>query len=495
LALPHLQVNSILLVLGVVLLGVALVALPWQHVLVVLLGTAAMFALLLYPPLGLVGLAFAVPFGSLRQMSLGPLNVGGADVLIAALAAVWFIRATAGRRIVIPHSPLLVPLLVFLLAISLSMLAATSLELSLKEIIKWGEVVFVYLFMASEVPKSWLPLIVAALLLAATAEAVFGIYQFLWRVGPPGFLLFGRFMRAYGHFEQPNPFAGYMGMSLPLAIALLWVLTPAWRAPVQSPGPQRDQLPLRSAILGRWMPRLASLGSITASLVIGAASVMSWSRGGWVGLVAALVLVTVAQSRSALVLALAATVTVAYVLAVGGVAYLPDTIVRRASDFLPYIAGVDVRVAEVNDANFAVLERMAHWQAAMDMLRDHPLLGVGIGNYAVAYPTYAIGRWQDPLGHAHNYYLNVAAEAGMIGLIAFLFFLGSCFVKVAQAVRRSAGIWRAVCLGALGMLLHLTVHSLFDNLFVHGMHIQVALMLGLVLAAESSVEACHARGH
>jgi O-antigen ligase len=144
---------------------------------------------------------------------------------------------------------------------------------------------------------------------------------------------------------------------------------------------------------------------------------------------------------------------------------------------------VDISSVEVNDNNWAVIERMAHWQAAVGMFTDHPWLGVGIGNYPVAYPQYAVGRWRDPLGHAHNYYLNIAAEAGILGLGAYLLLFGACFVVAWRTIQHAQGYWRAVALGALGILVHLSVHNLFDNLFVHSMNVQLGLVLGLLFLA------------
>jgi hypothetical protein len=139
-----------------------------------------------------------------------------------------------------------------------------------------------------------------------------------------------------------------------------------------------------------------------------------------------------------------------------------------------------VRGLEVTDANFAVLERMAHWQAAITMWTEHPWLGVGIGNYATAYPRYALPLWPLALGHAHNYYLNIAAEAGILGLAAYLFLLGTVLVTVWRAARRYFGWWWGVALGVLGVVVHLAVHSLFDNLYVHGMYLNLGILLGVI---------------
>ena len=70
------------------------------------------------------------------------------------------------------------------------------------------------------------------------------------------------------------------------------------------------------------------------------------------------------------------------------------------------------------------------------MYFDHPILGVGIGNYPDAYPRYFITIFVDPLGHAHNYYINIAAETGSIGLIVYLLFILATFVVAGRADRQ-----------------------------------------------------------
>jgi O-antigen ligase len=524
----------------VVIAGAALALIPLKWAALLLAGGVALMAVLLWPQAALCLLAFAVPFGSISEFRLGPVSVGAAELLIVLLVASWLARMISARRVVIVKRRLLLPLLLFLGAISLSTLVTSSLQLSLKEIVKWLEVLVIYLFLAGEVNDRWGKWVVASLLAAGSAEALLGVYQFVRQVGPEGFVLFGRFMRAHGHFAQPNPFAGYLGLTLPLAYALTLEGLQEWRDKLWR---ARARLP---DVLAGMMPYLAYAGSFA---ILSAAMVMSWSRGGWVGVAAALVVITVVRSRTALLAALAVALVVSYLLLIGGAQYLPQSFVQRFSDFLPYLGGVDPTRVDVTDANWAVVERMAHWLAAVGMFSDHPWLGVGIGNYAVAYPQYALGRWRDPLGHAHNYYLNIAAEAGIIGLAAYLMLFSACLVHAVRVIRRAASTrnvatshryersrpslsldsegprcaqgvqqevaaaprfsarnlspnhrvaegqrryWRAVALGALGVIVHLCVHNLFDNLFVHNMNVQLGLVLGLVAVAQNTADAANA---
>ena len=457
--------------LGVVIvaLGAALAVLPIKWAALLLVGGIAAVGVLIHPALTLCLLPFAVPFGSLREITLGPVNVGGAELLLAVLVGTWLAQSAARRRIVVPRASLMVPLAVFLGAQLLSVLAATSLELSAKEIVKWVEVMIIYGLLAQEADDRLARWTVWAIFAAASAEAALGIYQFLARLGPEGFVLFGRFMRSYGHFAQPNPFAGYLGLCFPLALAL-----------------SLDALPRLSKALRGGAAELAALLPMGAAVVTGTAMVTSWSRGAWVGLVASTATVVLLRSRRALLLGLAAGACLVLALAMGGARLVPAALTQRTADLIPLASGVDLAHVEVNDANWAVLERMAHWQAAAGMFNDRPWLGVGIGNYPVAYGRYAVGRWRDPLGHAHNYYLNIAAEAGLVGFVAYLLLVTACLVEAWRVIRRTrgSGWWNAVALGVLGILVHLNVHNLFDNLYVHSMNVQLGLALGLLALAD-----------
>ena len=187
-----------------------------------------------------------------------------------------------------------------------------------------------------------------------------------------------------------------------------------------------------------------------------------------------------ARSGRAAMLGVVFCALLAYVFMAGGIALVPPSIVQRFGDFVPYVGVMDVRGIEVTDANFAVLERMAHWQSAIEMWTDHPWLGVGIGNYEARYAQYALPLWPTPLGHAHNYYLNIGAEAGIAGLLSYLLLWGSALL---QSWRAAWHAWRwnwGVALGVLGAIVHLSTHSVFDNLFVHAMYLQVAILLGII---------------
>jgi O-antigen ligase len=141
----------------------------------------------------------------------------------------------------------------------------------------------------------------------------------------------------------------------------------------------------------------------------------------------------------------------------------------------------DVRQVRPNADNWGIVERMAHWQAAYEMWLARPWLGVGIGQYAVVYPDFMLAGWKDPLGHAHNIYLNLLAEVGVPGLLAHLAVVLSWFVLAVRRVRgASTPLGRGLAIGVLGVLAAIGTHNVFDNLYVSGLNVHLGLLLGLV---------------
>jgi len=188
------------------------------------------------------------------------------------------------------------------------------------------------------------------------------------------------------------------------------------------------------------------------------------------------------RSRRSALLTVSALIVLTLMIAVSGTSWLPGIISGRINDLGNYASGPDPTRTEITDANFAVLERLAHWRAGQQMFADHPWLGVGIGNYGAAYGNYALPHWYLPLGHAHNVFINFLAEVGVIGFTAFMFF----WIGVAWLAWRGAasadGYASALGIGILGAWAYLSVHSMFDNLFVQHMQLQLALLLGILVS-------------
>ena len=167
---------------------------------------------------------------------------------------------------------------------------------------------------------------------------------------------------------------------------------------------------------------------------------------------------------------------------------IPASITNRVTSFSQDLQFGDVRGVDINDANYAVLERLAHWQAALGMAGDNVWLGVGFGNYEPAYADYALINWPAPLGHAHNYYLNLLAETGIIGLAAYLFLWTAVFWQTIRLLKRLDWPRRGIALGLLAAWTDLSIHHLVDKLYVNNIYIHLGVMLALLQLLDYKTE-------
>ena len=461
-----------------VLLALLIVRLPLPLAGTLVVGAAAAVLTLVQPLAGL-GLALLLgPWGALQNVALGPTLLDAGQLALLLTLAAWLASCLARRRLVVPFTPLNVPWLLFVLVALVSLLDAPSVELGLVELFKWlqmGLVVWLVVDVAQDPtrrptgPAAVARVLLALLLLAGLSQALIGIWQFGLRGdGPEHFIILERFYRAYGTFEQPNPFGGYINLTALLALGTIMGLL------VDLRGLRR---PLRS-----WMwPAFVAFCAVAATLAV----VFSWSRGAWLGFLAgAGVLALFSVRRLALGLGVGA--VAAAVLGGGlllGVAagFGPAlSVADRLAGFGDEFALGDVRGVDINDTNYAVLERLAHWQAAADMARDDLWTGVGFGNYAVAYPRYALINWPDALGHAHNYYLNLLAEVGLPGLLAYLIFWLAVVRQTVHVAHRLAWPERGVAVGLLAAWAALAVHHLVDKLYVNNIYVHLGAMLALL---------------
>ena len=483
-----------------VLLAVAwlLVDLPllWAFAAVAFGGAGLL--LLRFPWLVWPGLAVALPFAS--GIKIGPLSM--ADGLLAAAVFLWFVEGVRKNRLCLKMGLLPGLVVLYLLALLLSFPNAINLQEAAEGVIKWVQVLVAILLIQEAMPPRQVRWLIWGLLAGAALQASLGVYQFVFRIGPPNFLLLDRFMRAAGTFGQPNPFAGYLGLTLPVAVALfLHNLNSIVKATgAGDPAGHPDQ-----ATSGRlkWagpLPGAAAYGLFAS--IIGLGLLASWSRGGWLGAAASIAVVLLIHSGRRI--GSAALGVAAILLLAGGslVRFIPASLTGRLADLPTYLGlGMwEVVRQPVTDSNFSVIERLAHWIAALRMWEMSPWLGVGPGNYAAVYPQVRLPRWEDPLGHAHNIYLNVLAENGLIGMFAYVVMWGGVVGWLIYQRRRTqmgrqamsalmskipseTSAWNAaLILGVLGVVVHLSVHHLFDYLYVQGIYLHLALWFGAALA-------------
>jgi O-antigen ligase len=461
------------------------------------------------PMWGLGAALIAGPFGALENILLlqsvtfsGPAGLDTGQILFLLALISWSARGLARRWFVLPKSTLNTAFFVLFIAMLISLSGALSPALGLRELLKWAEIMLAMWIVcdiscwearATSTPapevarKTWRRIVVVAgaLLAAGALQAVIGIWQFALRgEGPEHFLVLGRYYRAYGTFEQPNPFGGFMNLSVFLAFGILaGLVAPWWSGKRQRRLEEAGRTPTPvGAGTQKWPGRrylVAVIAVAFVAVVTSLALLFSWSRGAWLGFVAgATVFLFFLPRRRKIGVLLFGFITAIF-LGSWTLGLLPPAVSARLADFAEDLQFGDVRGADINDANYAVLERLAHWQAAIAMAQEQPWKGVGAGNYEAVYARYALINWPAPLGHAHNYYLNALAETGVIGLLAYLGFWGTVIWQTWRLLLRS---WpeRGLALGLLAAWAAVSAHHLVDKLTVNNVYIHLGAMLGLV---------------
>ncbi len=262
---------------------------------------------------------------------------------------------------------------------------------------------------AALLDREWWPRLVAALAVMTTLFAVWGVVQYLQGADDLGH-------RIQGPFSHYMLYAGWMllGVSIVVSELLLSRRRRLW-------------LLLPPALLGP------------------AALLLSFTRNAWVGLAAGLLLLAAVWQRRLLLL---------YpVLALALWFLLPRPILERV------ISIFDLR----QSANY---DRVCMTLSGVEMIRDYPITGIGLGMVERLYPLYRrddAPRWSVP--HLHNNPVQIAAERGLPALAAYLWLIGAFFAVTWRALPRLEGERRAAVAASLIAVLGISVAGLFEYNF------------------------------
>jgi putative inorganic carbon (HCO3(-)) transporter len=400
--------------------------LRWQGALAAASGGPLASRLSLLSGLVLCALMAGLPFVTRAGLSL--------LILAAGLLWLFWALSTPPGRIRGISGWLLLMLGIAVLATGFSPVPAAAAKGLLKLTSYLGVYALMRQLLASAPP--WWDRIVAALLAGELLSSVLAIRQLygdtteLARWADPNSVADGT-IRVYGPLENPNLLAGYLIPILPIALVALL----RWRS---------------------WPQRLFA----AASLLLGSAALfLSYSRGGWLGMLAAVgavvLLLVLRQTRHWPTLWRR---LFPLLLITGAVAVL----VVAVTQIEPLRIRVMSLVAGRGDSsnNF----RINVWLAAIEMIQERPWLGIGPGNSAfnLIYPLY-----QQPKFNALSAYsvpLELLVEGGIPNLLAGLGLLLAC-VRAGWAQLKGEASWALPALAALAAIAGLCVQGATDTIF------------------------------
>ncbi|CAN5579599.1 O-antigen ligase [soil metagenome] len=233
------------------------------------------------------------------------------------------------------------------------------------------------------------------------------------------------FAQPFGSFVNRHNFAAYIEMTIAVPLGLIFV----------------------GAI-----PKDKRLLYITAIGLMGVALLLSGSRGGLVALLAEvfflLILTTETKNYGQMGLK------------IGLVVLLLATIVVGAM----FVGGESslTRIAETSASNDITTNRTHIWSVTLEVIKNYFVFGTGLGGFASAYTQFDTLNGIERVEQAHNDYLQILTDAGIIGLLIAAFFVFRLFKTGFQNSKTPNTFRRGVAVGALAGCFAIMVHSLFD---------------------------------
>ena len=155
----------------------------------------------------------------------------------------------------------------------------------------------------------------------------------------------------------------------------------------------------------------------------------------------------------------------------------PEPVTRRITDG---------QAASGNQQQALFSNRAWVWRDTLSMIRANPLLGVGLGAYGTAFSIYTQSDGSIRVPQAHNDYLQVVADCGVVGGVIALWFLFLTFRAIWRGVGARDPLMAGLALGCGAGVFGILVHSLFDfNLQLPGTAL-LFLVFSAVLAHVSA---------
>jgi O-antigen ligase len=412
-----------------------------------------------------VGLMAAIVFTTLALGTVEAWSVAIFELIILVLVLLWAIKAILDKHLEIKFPPAALPLgalLLLGLAQSISITGSNGQTSSMSmdvEATRGAVLMIFFLFLAFLIAANFfdrfdrIRTMAYFLTLFGLTLAVFAMIQhFTWE----GKMYWFRSVASAGAgtggpFVNRNHFAGYMEMLIPIPLALA---------------------------LSRAVRSEARLFFGFAAAIMSMALMASLSRGGMLSLFAGLLFLgamTVSrqrssshadgESRSGLRPAL---VIIAVLIAIGaGVVWI-------GADF-----DVVKRLAQDPITTDLATDRRGVWRDTLTMFRANPIVGIGLGAFETVYPVYGRGDGSLLIQFAHNDYLQVLSDGGILGGAIALWFLLVIARGMAQVAKASNHFLRALGVGSAAGIFALLVHSIFD----FNLQIPSNVLLFLVLSA------------
>lgn len=393
----------------------------------------------------------------------GPANFYNApyDLVLAILYLLW-IPGIFVSKISKIHFSRLDFCIAALVGISfLSMLNAVDFYLCLYEIARLIVLYAVFFYMANAVERADLKFVIVSILAGLFLESILGISQFyggnmlnLGLMGQPKRVFCESFWRVGGTMGHPNIFANYFNFVLPLSICLIF-------SPIKK--------------IYKVICALISLLGITTLL-------MTLSRGGWLAFIISLMAVCAFSIKAKLISLrrLVFIAVLAFMILISVICVFHKMLFTRL----------------FSDDEGSALSRVYLAEVAVDVIKAHPFLGVGINNYTEVMDRYdncVKGiSFKEHCG-VHNAYLLIAAEIGIPALLVLLYIAVIIYKKGFDVLYCGNNYLKCITIGLLAGITGGLIHFFSEPLYlVHHLFLLFWIFSGLIVALNriSKINTC-----
>lgn len=348
------------------------------------------------------------------------------NIFLALMVVLFLLKRIINKEPFYIVTPINIPFLLFILAAFLSFKNSLNYADSLHGILKLLKYAAIFLICSVEIrDKRHLTRIIAAITLGASLVTIDALWQ----------IAFGRdfirgnvlqsaigLIRPTASFPNPNVMGVYLSATTPLIVGLALF----------------------------YYKGKTKMTMLLAGILAATGLYLTFSRGSGLGLYLALLFMAVARRNR----------TLTAVLIIMLMAF-PLLVPKNIKDW--------ARQVNYNPVVFMCnYDRLSMYRNTINMIRHHPFLGVGVNTFIKNYGKYKLpepenAKTPDSI-YAHNSFLQMTAEVGLLGLVAFLWALFALFSYTKGAYKKiKDSYYRIVLLSVVACLFAFLVNSLTET--------------------------------
>jgi putative inorganic carbon (HCO3(-)) transporter len=343
----------------------------------------------------------------------------------------------------------------FVIPLIFAGITSITLKLSMTKLLVYI-IAFLFLFLTTNLidSKAKFYCLIVVLIISATIVGLYGVYQYKAGVELKESWVDKELnpdiqTRVISTFDNPNVLAEYLILTIPITFALLWNANSIFK----------------------------KLLFLLSAAIQGLCILLTFSRGGWLGIFLAMLIFAIFVDRRLFLLYIAG--------GVGLIALSPKAIMTRIST-----------IGNMEDSSISY--RFPLWKATIDMIKDYWINGVGLGlnAFKAVYPRYM--RQGIVAVHSHNIFLQMFVESGIFGIIGFIAFIFSSIRLNLITFAKGIDIkMKRISISVFASIAGIFLHGLVDNIFFSD---RIVLMLwvlislgitGYLLEFDKNLEKCN----